>query len=419
MISKKTLLRTLAVYTLAVLFLPIFSFNFPQSIFFLRSLFFIVPLWIVAVFLLAPNFYVSQHFVVFVVFGWLYFIGIGTFWSDRIIGVQNISFIWFLRDILGAFLAVVMYVSFIMVKDYKGLAWVSLIALLFLLITSITSIIGINLYPGVVRLMATTEGAGEMHFFYRQIGIGSYSEFASMIFLMPALVFFLKEKSSKIQFKALGALIILVFIYALYKSEFTTALILSIMLILMSFLSNKKLNRSVLIISLIFGVFMFVLNNYLANVFYYISDNFAEGTIITRRLVDVGQIFEFADYTPGSEETYFTRSRLSLSMESVNAFLVNPLVGSGWGGGHATWLDRLAAFGLLGFFPWLIIFRQQVLLNLSLLEKSTQIFYLLTILGCVFLGLITTQANAVHTLLIVFFVVPGLLLRWQEHKTVF
>jgi hypothetical protein len=409
MLSKKKLIRILALFTMAVLFLPIFSFNFPQSIFFLRSFYFIAATWIVVVLWLVPQFYVSKYIWVFVTIGLIYFIGINTFWSERIVMSQKITFFWSIRDIQGAFLAVIMYFSFIMVKDYKGLANVSFLTLFFILITSITSIIGINLNPGVVRLMATSIGAGEMHLFHRQSGIGEYSEFASMIFLMPTLVFFLKNEKSLIKIKVLVIIIILVFVYALYKSEFTTALMLSIMLILMSFLLKKGFKHSMVIISFIFGILMFVFNNQVASIFYYISENFAEGTIIANRLVDVGQIFELADYTPGSEETYFTKTRLTLSMESVNAFLVNPLIGSTWGGGHATWLDRLGAFGLLGFFPWIIIFGQQVILNLRLLDKRSQGFYLLTILGCVFLGLITTQANSVHTLLIVFFVVPGLL----------
>ncbi len=416
--SKRTLLRILAVYTLAVLFLPIVSYNLPQSIFFLRSLFFILPLWIIAVLWFAPKFYGSKYFWVFLVFGWLYFIGIGTFWSERIVQLQRITFFWFLRDILGAFLSVIMYVCFIMVKDYKGLAWISLLALFFVLITSITSIIGINLNSGVVRFMGSGM-APEMVSFYRKMGIGNYSEFAGMIFLMPALAFFLKEKNSKIQLKALVGLISMVFVYALYKSEFTTALMLSVMLLFMSFLSKRKFNRSIVIIALFFGMLMFVFNNYVANAFFYISENFAEGVIIKKRLIDVGQIFEYTDYTPGSEETYFTRTRLALSMESFNAFLINPIIGSGWGGGHATWLDRLGAFGLIGIIPWIVIFRQQAMLTLSLLDKYNKTYYLVTILGCLFLGLITTQANSVHTLLIVFFVVPGLFLRWQLNNNAF
>jgi hypothetical protein len=416
MIQKKIVIRILAVYTLAVIFLPIFSFNFPQSIFFLRSLFFVIPMWIFVILWLLPKLYTSKYFMVFIIFGFLYYVGIGTIWSERIVMGEKISFIWFLRDIFGAYLAVLMYVSFFYIKDFKGLSAVSLLALFFILATAITSIIGINLFPGVVRVMATSEGAGDMQMFYRKIGIADYSLFASLIFLMPALIFYIKDVGSKMITKIIVILIILIFVFSLYKSEFTTALILSVILVLMSLISNKNMYGSILIISLITIVSLLFLNNYIANLFYYISYNFAEGTIIARRLVDVGQIFELADYTPGSEETYFTRNRLSLSMESFNAFILNPIVGTAWGGGHATWLDRLGAFGILGFLPWIIIFKQQISLNSSLLETRTKVYYYLTIFGCIFLGLITTQANSIHTLVVIFFVIPGLLLNANNSK---
>ncbi len=105
MLLKKYIFRILAIYTMAVMFLPVFSYNFPTFLYFFRSPNFILPLWIIAVFFGNRNLLASKYLLIFYVFAGILFLGIGTFWSDIKVGYgETISFAWILKDIGGTLL---------------------------------------------------------------------------------------------------------------------------------------------------------------------------------------------------------------------------------------------------------------------------------------------------------------------------
>lgn len=394
---------------MAIYFLPVFSNNLPGVFGYLRSPYSQIPFWFVLAFLAFPSLFASKYIIPFYLFAFVFILGLGTFWQGRIVGGGvELDLKWGLIDIHGAFLAVLMHFVFLKLQDYRGLAIVSIFSLFLIFFTSITSIIGIALFPGAVRQMATAAGAGEMHETYQRLGIAGYSFFAGIIFLFPTLGYFMKNQAKKPVAIVFYLFIVSTLVYALSKAEFTTALMLSVIFFLLSFFVQKNFKRTIIAFSLVFIVSLFVFNEAIANFFYYLSDSVAEGETLIRRLKDVGDIFFFGNLTPGADQTYFTASRLSLSMQSLNSFLENPLIGTEWGGGHATWLDRLGMFGLLGFLPWVMIFYQQIKLNLKQFDQNFRNYYLTSVISCIALGLLTTQANSVQAMLILFFVIPGL-----------
>lgn len=107
-------------------------------------------------------------------------------------------------------------------------------------------------------------------------------------------------------------------------------------------------------------------------------------------------------------QTYATDVRLKLSLKSLYSFLINPIYGAGDSGGHAYWLDRLGLFGMLGFLPWIILFRNQVLTNLRLMGKNVRTYYLVSFSAFILFGLAKSGMGNPQVMLSMFFISPGL-----------
>lgn len=408
MISQVTIFRLFAIYIMAVVFLPIFSWNFPESVFFLRSPNFYLPMWIVAMFFAKPNVFFSKYLMPFYFLIVVLFFGIETFYSNRTVGdMIPISWGWAFRDIGGMLLAVTMYLYFIYSRDYKGIAWTTAFALFFILITSATTIIGTTLFPEAVRHLArgTVENP-EIYRLYGRLGIANYAFFAGVVFLFPAIMF-LTKKSKRYFNKGIITLYGIVLLYALLRSQFATALVLSFIMLVFSLFSAKGIKTTITIYVVLSLSVFYVFNDIVASFFYSLSEALDAGQTIKTRLAWVAETFKYRDLSPGEGKTYFASSRLALSLQSLNNFFMNPVIGSGWGGGHATWLDRLGLYGLLWFLPTAIIFVQQAKLNLSLFNQRYHSYYISSVISAIVFGLLTTQANSIPASLVLFFLVPG------------
>ncbi len=408
LVSKKNIFRALALYTMVVLFLPIIVMNIPEPLNILTKNLILVPIWLFMCLIYYPSLFASRYIITLFLFFIIMLLGSLTIWDDYIItGMGDITIKWIIIDIYGAFLSILMYQFFLRTEDFKGLALISLITLTFILITSITSIKGLNVFPEAIRDLASGSDTKEIRDSYQRLGIANYPYTASVVYLFPILVYFIKKKDTLTWMRFLVFGFILILLYFLLKTQFTTALVLSLSFILFSIISLKNVGKTYLIYIALIFLFLFVLNSYIADLFYFFSDLVSSVTL-KMRLNDIGKVLEIRDFSPYSEDTYFSKFRLSLIHTSWLKFLTNPIFGGGWGGGHSTWIDRLGLFGIVGFFPWILIFWQQVKLNLSIFTNTFKAYYLLSVSSCIILGVITTMANSVQSGVIVFFVVPGL-----------
>lgn len=407
LISKRNFFRGLAIFSMVVLFLPVVVYNIPEPFDFFTKTLLLAPIWLIAILFHSPNLLLSKYLLVVYLLFLVLLLGSLTIWSDTIItNIGHITLKWIIIDIFGAFLSILMYQFFIRSEDYKGLALVSIIALFFVLITAVTSIRGLFGFPEAVRNLASGR-AGDMLESYQRMGIANYNYIASIVYLFPILVCFIRNEAFILKSRLLISLYVLLLLFFLLKSEFTTALVLSIIFIVFSIFIQKKYGKTSVLILLIIYLVIFQFNSLLADLFHYIS-NFVNSETLKIRFNDIGNVLEFRDYSANSGKTYFSDIRLSLVKMSFMQFLKNPLIGGGWGGAHSTWVDRLGLFGLIGFFPWVIIFWQQVRLNFSLLSDSYKPYYLMSVFSCVLLGTLTTMANSPQSGVMVFLIVPGL-----------
>ncbi len=154
---------------------------------------------------------------------------------------------------------------------------------------------------------------------------------------------------------------------------------------------------------------MFAFNHFTSDILMFISERMVEG-IIKNKIAELSITVELRDYNPEEGKTYFTYSRLALTNLSLQGFLANPLIGTGDSGGHAYWFDRLAVYGLLGWFPILLIFYQQVKLQKNTLLKEHYPYFFISIVAIFLFGILKANVVSAQTMVVLFFLVPGMFL---------
>ena len=396
--------RILAILTLGSIFLPI-VFRKLGSPFHTPTFYLVV--WIIFILYSYPRLMFSKSLVYIYMSATILSIGILTIWKDRTIDdVSTISLLWGIKELLWLFLSILMYSYFIKAKDYKGLAWVVLISLMFMVITSITSIIGINNYPESMR--GSTNNVNQISAVdYQSLGIGNFGFFIALALSFPVFVFFIKNNAIAIKIKVIIVAVLSIFYITIVRSSYATTLLTATFFFIIALLVRKKLSgiaiTIIVFVVLAFFVFKGVTVDIIKNSAYLI-----ENTTLQKRLLDFSKMIELSDYDPNEGKTYAATERLSRSMISMNSFFRNPIIGDGKSAGHAYWLDLLAEFGILGFFPWILIFRDQIRLNTATLKGSFLVYYQITILSLILFGLFKNGLNAQQPMMYIFFILPGM-----------
>lgn len=185
---------------------------------------------------------------------------------------------------------------------------------------------------------------------YSSIGVGGYGMIYSVVFLIPLIVYALKNGRlfSRPQ-KALLVLNLLLSIILVLRAGYTLALIATIVGILSILIIRK---RSVITISvLVFGFLTIILayftfqdriNAFLINI--------SQSTLYEKKVNDIIYLLVTGD-SVGT-----VQSRTIRYNWSIQIFLQNPLFGclsENATGGHSTIIDTFAAYGLLGGVPML------------------------------------------------------------------
>jgi len=396
----------LAIFTLGVAYLPIVFANIPSP-FSNPSLYLI--LWVTFIFVFHYKFLLSKNVLPIYLFLLVYFISIPLFWNNVTIGLNSdIDYMWLLKEISWTFLSILMFTYFINIKDYYGLGLVTFTALFFIAITSLTSLIGFSLFPSATREMASGEAASEnMELLFRSMGIGTFGFFTGVAFLFPALVYYLKKDNVRVLTKILMYAFSLLTFYALYLSSLTTSILSALVFSILAFtMRGIKISKNIIIFFVVFFLTVYLFNNQFANLFYKLAD-VSTGSENYFKYNELAKAIEIGDFNPLSDKTYISGERLSRSYYSFVSFLENPLIGGGRSAGHAHWLDRLGLFGLLGFVPWILIFRSQIKIMATLFSDNFINFYYLSFFSFIAFGIFKGGLESVETSFSIFFLVPG------------
>lgn len=224
------------------------------------------------------------------------------------------------------------------------------------LITCYTTYLGNLIYPGASRAMAAGPTFCTFYYSYLSLNIGGITFIYNMVFFIVLSICTIKNKKwiPNSNFMFLLAIIFLVgIVMTLIAAQYTTALLLGSVSLLLFFEKRMFNIRRVLLWGIIFLFSLFVFKPIIADGLMIIAEN-VESYDVSHRLTDLAYSLEGRHTQQNSDldargETY---------AKSINSFLSNP-----WGawslkaiGEHSFVFDALAKYGLLGLCLLVISF---------------------------------------------------------------
>ena len=245
---------------------------------------------------------------------------------------------------------------FLLEKRDKSSAKI-LLSVLFVccLITSVTTYFGCRVFPNASRILATTIRGDDIALYatYMKFNIGGYSFIYTIALLIPVVVYLAKIRKINI---IMAIMIVVVFFFAIIQSEYTTALLFSVIGLLFCLLPAKmewrKMRRFILLI-VIGGIALFEI---VPPVLRFVASS-SESEQVSSRLNDL------ADVASGDDIGLSVDSDFTLRQEryqkSWNSFVNSNFLGR-WSqsnaGGHSYFLDRLAVYGVLGLILLIVMY---------------------------------------------------------------
>ncbi|MDS0526535.1 hypothetical protein NNC19_12660 [Clostridium sp. SHJSY1] len=270
--------------------------------------------------------------------------------------------------------------------------------------------------PQVAREMVTWNPSSEVIDSTLPIAIGGGYALIYGVMLIPVVLFYIIRRiQCKAKMKLLYFILMLFFLYFIFRSGFTTAFLISLFGIYIVFLSNIQHNK---VLKMIIISVVTIIAGYLCiyfGVLDYIGGLLPSDSIISIRLNEIRPaLFN------GNKISSFGL-RLELLQKSFSAFINNPLFGVGYKVGqsyanegtllglHSEWVDNLGRYGIVMGLPYFsfifLCFR-----DLIKKYKNTKYKDLIVILVC--LIILLGFCNPIKTssaFLFLFVVVPSYL----------
>lgn len=281
---------------------------------------------------------------------------------------------YFFRDIYGVLrlLSWPLVAYYIVSTSNKKLAINCLIVTIVVYgITSISTIIGCTLYPSASRLITDTFQDESERYFLKSLNIGDFQFVYTIALAIPTLIYIIKKGS---YIKALYVCFLALFIYTIYSSEFTTALMFSAFSLILFLLPQNFSPKRLFSLFLILTIILLNSQTLIISALNWFSEIIGSDTIGSR-LADMSVAM--------TGQSVDAESDYSLRMEVWNlswqAFVQNPLFGSGIkaGGGHSLILDAIGHFGFVGIFSLVIVFRKIYILYVVPFKNTDAYLYCL------------------------------------------
>ncbi len=208
-------------------------------------------------------------------------------------------------------------------------------------VTCITTILGNIRHEMPSRWLATSDLELGLKYQYLLENIGGFGFCYSILFIIPLFILaYQKDKNKKYLF-----LLVISYI-CIYFSQYTTLMILSIFVLLMTLFFMRLSMLSIFgfsLLSIIFVFFFWINNELILN---YLAELFSEQPMIQKRLIAIQDFLNDSNNVDAS-----LALRQEVYLKSWNSFLNNPIQGT-WNpddiGMHSEILDLLAGMGLIG-----------------------------------------------------------------------
>ena len=260
---------------------------------------------------------------------------------------------------------------------------VLIVSLALFAIEAVSSFITLQVEPMIIRTLykiATDEGDTGIMFEYYRTGLMDYSMAHAIPILIPPLFYAYKKVASTVKSKIFLLTSIAGCVFLTWLSDSTTALMLAVLFLVIGFLTNvsdiRRNFRKLIIIGIIVLPIAASDDVQLA-----VLD--AAETVLGSESVFADKIEEFRySIENKGNMTGDMQGRVDRYNKSLDMFFTNPLWGTNTKpGNHASLIDRLGAFGLLGFIPLMLFFWYSLKHISTYLPADSLVFFIQGILA--------------------------------------
>ena len=298
-------------------------------------------------------------------------------------------------------------------KFLRALAYLTMIALAF---EFVASLIVLQTNPGMIRSLAgisAIEGDSQLAYEFYKLGLMDYSMGHAIPILIPTLFCLFKENKGWRKWSSL--ILIIGSVVLVWFSESSTALLLTMIVLVMGLVVNKKasirMNLFLLLIVFFFSLFLISDDGFALNFFSTINSLIGEESFLVEKLEEL-QLSFIDNQTTGD-----LGSRMDLYRQSIDMFFSNILWGSSsMPGHHSGILDRFATLGFAGVLPLSYFFYISIKTIFKSIPRDRWIYYLECILAA-FLMLLFKAMWLWPVFLFLFVISPCVLLIKQNGES--
>lgn len=339
-----------------------------------------------------------------------YFIGMLVFTLlDFVEGVMSGNFsLIFIYQILRASLLVFMGIYYLCYAEKESCKNIFISTMIMLWITSITSIVVLNTDGMASRIMATIGDSKDIYAVQMNLrNLGGFSIVYLCVALIPLIIGLIKTQG---KLKLFYIPFVICFTAYIYCAEYTTAMIISALLLLISILKGKSGNTlHAYIYVVVILTIIYLLRYQIADGLYNIAGNVAN--IVSNRITFL------ADSIYGIKSTGDTQIRVDYYTRAWNTFLRHPILGGILTGdlqlsGHSHVLDTMAKYGILGIGILIGYYKSIKKFFYNTYRKNRMFFYvILSWVACIILAAL----NPVDNSFLLFVIIP-MCLRWTDNS---
>lgn len=383
-------------------FLPVVANNLPPVI---GSFHFFAPIFMVSIIIFDIKVFLNKNIIITLIIGLLLIfvfpLVIWTYIDDWNINAQRNEFYFI-------FTSLITYHYYQKNQDFISYSRITYITIIFIGITAIMSIYSSVIDPMYARSLTGGKYADEELEYFKSIGGGTYGFANAILGLLPIGIFYFKN-NSYLKFNSKVVLVYLVLIFAaLIKMQLFGNILLGFIIVAISILGRKNLKLSLLILATSAIFALIIPREIYAGLLLYFSKFFSSSSQVYFKLTDMAQYLV-------TGESVATQGRAARYPQLFMAFLNSPFLGSAFKGGefyliegvHLHWMNRLAIWGVFGFFIFVnMIYRNIKHFFYQIEDKKFLLFYLYSLFAILGYGLIKTIAGR-EVWFMLFFIIPG------------
>ena len=259
-------------------------------------------------------------------------------------------------------------------------------------VTAITTYYGCQIVPHASRILASStmlENSG-YESIIKNLNIAGFFELYTIALLTPMVIMMIRRKTINL---ILGFALLVAFGLAVIASEYTTALFVFILSLLLFFLPkdySKTTYIRTLLIMILLGAINIVL---LTQLLSYLS-TVVDSVLVSDRLNDMSSLL--SGRQEEIDDTSDMLKRQDLYYKSINTFVLHPL--GAWDpkltGGHSFILDSLARYGVWGLFLLILMYKRIIDYYIKPFRKTIDFGYIIiSFIWVVFLAIVNTGYN--------------------------